>query len=140
MNAALCSHRDRGNPTKLAIRFLSTVLALIVLLASAGYSIAREGGTTRRAAALIFLVAWLAVAAFPQMGAPSPEPVRSFLGAAAIVWIPFVATGWMHMALEDDPWSPLQRTAAAGAVGVLTIPLVWILALFLSCTLEGPCL
>jgi hypothetical protein len=118
-----------------------TILPLALVLGAVLYAIVRyAGGRPHRLALVFLLFAWVGAVALLQLDAPSAQTGRYLLASLASTWMPFVATGMMYRALEDDPWSPLQRMAAAGAVGLVTIPLTWIAGLFASCMLELGCI
>ena len=118
-----------------------TILPLALVLGAALYGIVRYAGDRPHRVALLFLLfPWIGVVALAQLDAPSAQAGRYLFASLASTWMPFVATAMMYRALDDDPWSPLQRTAAAGAVGLVTIPVTWIAGLFASCMLELGCI
>ena len=118
-----------------------TVLPLALVLGAVLYAIVRYAGGRPHRVALVFLFfPWIGALALFQVDAPSTQTGRHLFAALASTWMPFVATAMMYHALDDDPWSPLQRMAAAGAVGLVTIPLTWIAGLFASCMLELGCI
>ena len=117
------------------------ILSLALVFGTAFYAIIRYAGDHRpRIAFVPLLLAWISTVALAQLDAPPTQAGRYLLASVVSTWMPFLATGLMYGALEDDPWSPLQRTAAAGAVGFITIPLTWIVGLFASCMLELGCI
>ena len=117
------------------------ILPLALIFGTVFYAIIRyAGGHRPRVARVPLLLAWITTVALTQVDAPPTQAGRYLLASLVSTWMPFLATGLMYRALENDPWSSLQRTAAAGAVGFVTIPLTWIAGLVASCMLELGCI
>jgi len=125
--------------------------ALIVVAGNLGYYIARQAGAPPKRALVALGLAWLGVLlpVLQEATAPPTDPAVSMLASIGMTCIPFVASAWLLVALEkDDPWSALendpwpmiQRTLIASFVGLVTLPLVAILAIWMSCSLGLGCI
>jgi hypothetical protein len=129
-----------SRPNCPCLKCLVAILPIALGFGTVLYFLVRTSGGRHRVALVPLLLAWVGAVALLQVDAPSTQTGRWLLASLASTWIPFVATGMMYGALEDDPWSPLQRMAAAGAVGLVTIPITWIVGLLASCMLELGCI
>jgi hypothetical protein len=116
------------------------ILPIALGFGTLGYFLIRDAGGPHRVALVPLFLGWVTTVAVSQAEAPSSQSGQYLFASLISTWMPFVATGIMYGVLEDDPWSPLQRMFAAGAVGVVTIPLTWIAGLVASCMLELGCI
>ena len=116
------------------------LLALAVVAGNLGYYLARDAGVSRKPALVSLIVAWLLVVLAGQLEPTSDDRWPWLLASLVSTWIPFVASGWVHMSLEDDPSSMGEGAVAAAAVGIITLPLVAIVGVFASCRLSLGCL
>ena len=117
------------------------ILALAVVAGNLAYYLARDAGVGVKPALISLGAAWIFVVGISQGDAPTDQRWPWLLASLVSTWVPFVASGWLHISFEDDdPWSMAQRSVAAAVVGIITIPLVAVLGVLASCRLSLGCI